>query len=121
MSLIPRPMPGDFYRNSWHDLNLPEDKPVRSLDDLRRALPDKEIVVEDGVGYVVYELKTGKGSKVGKVAYSCKKCDTFFVGMPIVRDDTSIGDGHPLAGREGFDVFCGNCEAHLYGETYRIS
>ncbi|MEK6816368.1 MAG: hypothetical protein AABY09_02040, partial [Nanoarchaeota archaeon] len=115
MSLVPKPLPSVQERCKW--LNVPaglEGAIVKSLDELEALFPksdeDSEMrVLEDNAKYIVYgREKLGYGL-VESLAYQCKNCSQIIVGMPVIHDDTSIGLNLPLAGREGYDMYCSKC------------
>ncbi len=121
MSFLPPHMPGDLERTLWHLSATSEHsgEVVDSLDALKELFPDNDIVIVDKNRYsTIYGIKR----PLQKIAYQCDTgCKKIVVGPPKIKDDLSIFEGHPLAGREGYDVYCTECGYPLDSFTGRVS
>ena len=121
-------MPGDMERSRWAAVSAELEGKIVSLDELKRLFPETEELsvidlLEDKERYAVYGRKSKKIRFLSarQEAYRCKSCNTLMIGSPVIEDDTSIHDGVPLTGREGWDASCRKCYAHLDEETYAMS
>ena len=58
-----------------------------------------------------------------RLAYQCNKCEKIIIGPPNIyeQNDFANGTAQPLAGREGYDLFCHNCGEYFDGETFKAS
>ena len=128
MSIIPQSRPGDIERSRWVWTPEKLEGKIVSLDELKNLFhetPELAVIdiLEDKKGYVVYGRKFKKFSfpEGQREAYKCKSCNNLIIGSPVINDDTSIKDGVPLSGREGFDVSCGKCYSHLDDTTFMQS
>ncbi len=132
MSCMPPSAPGDTERMYWLGAGELEGKVV-SLEQLRQAFPadeEWEDVKETPIPhrehasctiFVRTHKKFPREIYNRRVGYRCNDCKQIIAGAPRIDDDTSILDGMPLAGREGYDVYCRNCHACLYEQTIRSS
>ena len=55
------------------------------------------------------------------IAYGCPSCEKIIIGPPRIEETNSIDDRHILSGREGYDMYCHNCDYHLKSKDYRVS
>ncbi len=130
MNLIPELTPGDMEGAGWYPLY--EEHPglegkVIPLEDLKDVMSevlgsDEELIaISKNEDYTVYGFRPeGKGMRI-KFAYLCHHCEHLILGQPRVVDDVSIRDNIPLAGREGYDVYCNECGTYLEGFTGMMS
>ena len=127
--MLPDPLPGDIERARWK--NVPHDLAGRvvSLNQLEHSFP------EDGehgpIGLLEdmeHHSENGRKRKGTHpygihVAYECKACRKITIGSPRIVDDTSLNapGTPPLCGREGYDVYCGQCnhqfEEHIWAAS----
>lgn len=120
MSFLPPHMPGDLERTLWHIATFSEHSgKIVTLGDLGELFPDFEIVVVDKNSHAtIYGVRL----PLQKIAYHCDEgCGQLIIGPPEIKDDLSIYEGHPLAGREGYDVYCTECGHPLASFTGRVS
>ena len=127
MSFFPPTLPSETERRGWSDVPGDLVGRVVSLDELRNLFPSKNgftspEILERKRNYSIYALKPLSPKHWAiKVAYECGGCNKIIVGQPEIRDDTSIDLNIPLAGREGYDTYCKNCNYHLEDITFVVS
>ena len=134
MSIFPKLSDGEkelnYKKNSW--MYIPKEhigKIVNNLDDLKELIPEErdwgEIFLNDRLrdGFDIYSRSCLKPDGVPfrdfNVAYSCPGCEKIIIGFPKSELENSINQ--ILTGREGFDLYCDNCNHHLYEFTIKIS
>lgn len=124
--MMPDPLPGDIERSQW--THVPAQFTgikIKSLDELKQVFPkdtDHSEVqsVRDNPKYLVLG-RVIAGRYPEYLAYQCKSCKTIVVGPPNIQDDLSIKEGIPLAGREGYDVYCHQCQTQFEEHTFKQS
>jgi hypothetical protein len=128
MTMMPKPKPGDFERLKWSRAPRDLEGRVLSMKELQERFPSSDgyseiRLLKDERGYKILGRVYGDGH-LGfpqYIAYECKGCNKLVAGRPEIVDDTSIELGIPLTGREGYDLYCRNCQAHLDGKTLKMS
>ena len=108
---------------------------VSSLDELKELIPAEdrfgEVYLEKqkersgtGTGYSIFSrpfIRDGKIKANFHVAYGCPSCEKIIIGFPGSKTEDSIGKAPLLSGREGYDLHCDNCHAHLEDYTMKLS
>lgn len=127
MSFAPPRKPSDREKLYWSlaDRFSFGGKVFDTIEELQGRLEDR--VLEEGVqhqgsgdeiynaGYVV--IGEMKSRSFIPLAYRCGACKKVVPGAPLLVDEESITSLHPLSGREGYDMYCTSCNAHLRDVT----
>lgn len=122
-------MPGDFERTSWWIFNDLAGIPI-TYKELEKIVskhvklsdehgPENGIeVVRENDNYTVFGV-TMNGMTFN-IAYRCYYCNQLSIGPPIIEDVGPIEPG-ALAGREGYDIKCGECKLYLDDKAFKLS
>ncbi|MFH1400212.1 MAG: hypothetical protein ABIH41_01715 [Nanoarchaeota archaeon] len=121
--MLPDPRPGDMERQRWSGSRLTmgadlAGRVLKTFEELQALMPADEKwreVQRRFDGYPVY-LRPSDLLSI-PVAYDCDTCG-IVIGAPRIKDVNTLA---PLAGRKGYDVYCGNCNTRLYSHTSEMS
>lgn len=131
MSLLPPDQTGGLAtleeKMRWRYPKDLEGKIFDNLGELQESIPEsseygnifKKEEVDDFQRYSRIRKTSDKEASYD-LAYGCPSCEKIIVGPPRIKEVNTIDKGHLLTGREGYDMYCHNCDHHLKSKVFRV-